>query len=200
MAVDAFPQPLQNGLELTPGHEGIQVAQFLSHGVPDLGREQVPQGIGGEVTKGALGPVDILQHALRVIGGNHTQVGLHLRVPGFGQVGHLEVLGEQSDFQLEAQDDVEVVGDLIGFHPDEGGFHPVERPVEGFGGDVAQVLGEGFLHPGEEELPEGPGASDQVLPESRLGFVDAQGGTASQGQAFVLGVNALVVQGVAHFV
>src|SRR6266404_772872 len=49
-------------------------------------------------------------------------------------------------------------------------------------------------------LPEGPVSADEVLPEARLGLVDAKRRRLAHRRAEVLRVEALLVQGVAHFV
>ena len=57
-------------------------------------------------------------------------------VPGGGHVVDGEVAAEQAAFEVEAQQDVEIVGGLVGFHPDrrelgaaDGGEEVVERQV-----------------------------------------------------------------------
>jgi len=62
---------------------------------------------------------------------------------------------------------VQRVGDLVSIHPDEGGGHAVQPPVERL---VADPLGvwEAGADQRRGELPEGPGLKDHPLPEQRL--------------------------------
>ena len=74
--------------------------------------------------------MDVLEAARGVVGGLDPQELLHLRVPGMRQVAGTEGAVHEGGLELEAQDDVERVGDLVGVHADEGGLDLVERPVE----------------------------------------------------------------------
>ena len=81
--------------------------------------------------------MDVLHHPLSVVGRRHAQVGLHLFIPGPGQVGHPEVAPDQGPLQLEAQQDVQIVGNFIGLGADQVRPHLIDRQVKGLQGDVA---------------------------------------------------------------
>ena len=73
-----------------------------------------------------------------------------------------------------------------------------DGPVEGL--YVARDAGEGGPQPGVEVRPESPGAGDQVLPQTRLGFVDAHRDATGEGRAGVGGLNTLLVESVTGLV
>ncbi len=165
VAVDAVGEPLVDRLELARPHEGVDV-QILTHRGVDLGGQHRPQRVGGEVAEGAVTPVDVLETALAVGVGPHAQIVVVLLVPHAGHVLDGEVASDQVTLDLEAGDDVHVVGEFVGFHPDEvrrvhavGGRERLlrrERDIE----VILRVVG--------EAVPERPRAADVVLPEPGL--------------------------------
>ena len=79
----------------------------------------------------------------------------------------------EPDLELEAQDDVQVVGGLVGLDADEAAPDRVDRAVERVGVDApepGQELAEPRQHPGAER----PAAADLVLPQPALGLVHAE--------------------------
>ena len=72
----------------------------------------------------------VLEDAARVVGHVDPEVLVHPRAPGAGQVLRLQPVVDQILLQLEAQDDVHVVGDLVGVDADQRRVHLVDRAVE----------------------------------------------------------------------
>jgi hypothetical protein len=70
--------------------------------------------------------------------------------------------------ELEAEDDVEVVGRLVGLDPDQGGLNLVHGAVERLEVDIPEALREVLLQLRVEEPPERQAAADEVLPHSTL--------------------------------
>ena len=89
--------------------------------------------------------MDILQHAVGVVGHLDAQVLAHAGVPGLGQVGEAQLAFHDFLLQLEAQDDVQVVGGLVGLHADERRLDLVDGAVEALRIDPGELLGEGGL-------------------------------------------------------
>ena len=81
----------------------------------------------------------VLQHTVCVGGRCDTQVLLEARVPGFGQVFHLQLTLHQGDLELHAQHDVQVIGGFVGFHPDERGLDLIDALIEVLQGEVAEL-------------------------------------------------------------
>ena len=86
----------------------------------------------------------VLEDAQRVVFGDYAKVLLHLRVPRLREVGDGEVTFEETHLQLEAEQDVEVVGKLVGLRPDLRRPHGVDGPVHGLDVYPVENTGEGF--------------------------------------------------------
>ena len=55
----------------------------------------------------------VLQTAVAIVGWRDAKVGLHCRTPSLRQVLHAKLALEQSKLEIEAQHDVQIVGDLV---------------------------------------------------------------------------------------
>jgi hypothetical protein len=84
--------------------------------------------------------VGVLQYAERLVLGNEAQILIHLRVPRFREVGDSEAVLEEIHLELEAQEDMEVVGELVRLCPYLRRPDGVDGPVDGL--DVAGDAGE----------------------------------------------------------
>ena len=120
-------------------------------------------------------------------------------IPGGGEVADLELTGDEGGFKLEAEQDMEVVGNLVGLDADEGAFHriggaPALLPV------VTGEVGKRLRQVGPPGFPERVAASDAVFPKPGLGFVDPEGGGLTQRSAELHFRKALVVESVAGLV
>jgi hypothetical protein len=63
--------------------------------------------------------VGVLQTALGVVLRANTQILLHPVVPDRGHLTDRQVTADEVSFYLPPEDDVEVVGQLVGLDPDE---------------------------------------------------------------------------------
>jgi hypothetical protein len=143
--------------------------------------------------------VDVLEDALAVGFGGDAEVLLHLLVPGAGQFLDVQLPLDEGAVDLTPEDDVHVVGQLVGFHSNEVlGVDPVRGLVGLLGGEVVVAV-EVFLERRQELLPERLRAADVVLPEPGLGLVDAHPGLAQRGAVLLL-AQAELVGGVAELV
>src|SRR6202022_4122793 len=97
-------------------------------------------------------------------------------------------------------EDVQVVGDLIRFNANEGGLRFVDRAVESLFVRFAELLWECRSKARKEMLPERLASTDQVLPQPRLGLMDARRGAVPKWGAVELFAYALLVHGVARLV
>ena len=108
----------------------------------------------------------VLQDAVAVVGRLHAQVGQVARLPGLRQVLDRQLAFQQRQLQVEAQHHMQVVGHLIRVGADERAPHLVDRPVEGLQRHLAQLVGEGGLQPGVEELQRVAGAPHDIFPHA----------------------------------
>ena len=175
MAVDIFAQPGQQAAELALFDLPLQVGEVAADLFPQLDGDEVAEGVGGEVADHPAGPVDILHHAIGVAGRGQAEEILHALVPGGGQVFDLQAAFHQGNFKLQPQHDMQVVGGLIGFDPDQRGLDAVDGAVEIQQSDMAELIGEVGLQARVKEFPEGQRAPDQVFPHARLAFMHGHG-------------------------
>src|SRR5207247_1771343 len=96
----------------------------------------------------------------------------HARVPDPGHLAHRDGSGEQLLLELEAEDDVEAVGDLVGVTANQAGPDGVDSADKGGFVDSAEPLREEGLQLRIEPAPEGGAAADEVLPRAALRLVD----------------------------
>ncbi len=77
------------------------------------------EGIRWEVTKPAIGPVNVLHTAITIIaGGRESQPAAHFLIPQRGNILHLDVTIDQRSFNLIAQDNMRRIADLVSIHAD----------------------------------------------------------------------------------
>ena len=184
-----------SGLDLVP-----YVGDVLDHRVPKLDTDEVAEGVGGEVSLDAHRPVDVLHAAVGVRGHVDAQVALVLLVPQGRYLVNAHLAVHHRQLHLETDEDVQVVGHLIGLHTDQGGLDQVGRCVEVLDGHGPHLAGEGGLELGVVVTPEGHGPAHDVLPHPGLGLVEAQTDGITHGGRVVLGVEALLVHGVSRLV
>ncbi len=111
-----------------------------------------------------------------------------------------QIAGQQREFQLEAQRDVQVVRRLVRLHADERRPHVVDGEVERLLRHVRERRRERLLEAREEVVPERPPAADLVLPQPRLRLVDAERARDAERRAEVVRGKVLLVHPVAGFV
>src|SRR5918997_6167983 len=116
--VDVLPEPAEEGGEFAFFHLVGDLGMRLYRLVEELDGEDVADGVRREVPEEAVRPVDILQHALGVVLWCNAEVLLRSGVPGSGEISYGEGAFEEGDLELEAQEDVQVVGGLVCLDPD----------------------------------------------------------------------------------
>ena len=121
-------------------------------------------------------------------------------VPCLRQVADGEGALDERDLELEAQDDVQRVGRLVGLHADQRRPHRVDRTQELVEGDRAQGLGEARLRPRQPVAPERLASADEVLPQAALGLVDSGRDARADHRARERRVDLALVEPVAHLV
>lgn len=86
----------------------------------DLRTEDVADGVAVELAADEVAvPVHVLQTAVAIVGRYDAEIGLHGGAPSLGQIFHAQSAFEQLELEVEAQHDVQIVGDLIGIGADQ---------------------------------------------------------------------------------
>lgn len=196
--VDVFLHPAEEGEEVAFGKGGGDIGVVLG-GVEELGGIDISEGVGREVAEAAHGPMDVLKAAFGIGLGAEAEEFFEGFVPGGGDVGDLKFAGEEGAFELEAEEDVEVVGGFVGLDADGGVGGAVDADEELVEVEFLKV-GEKLLGAREPFFPEGAGAANVVFPEAGLGFVNAEGDGLAGGEVEVGGGEALFVEAVAGLV
>jgi hypothetical protein len=119
MEVNPLAEEVAQRAELTRAELVVEVRKRLANELPELAGDHVAKRVRREVAERPGGPVDVLEHAVGVVGDLDPKHLLRLRPPSLGKIGRREALLDELQLQLEAQRDVEVVGDLIRLDPDE---------------------------------------------------------------------------------
>src|SRR6266536_1266670 len=109
-------------------------------------------------------PMDVLQAAVTIVGRNDADVTIHCGTPGARQISGPESSLQHAQFQFEAEHDVEIVSDLVGFGPDQRALHFVDSAVERLEGHSVKLPGKGCLQHRVEKLPKSTAAADHVFP------------------------------------
>ena len=116
----------------------------------------------------------VLHHALKIILRGVADVLLHPGVPRFGQIGDRYPLLNQLDLELEAQQDMQVVGHLIRLDTNRRATNSTDRTDHRLGIDSIELAGHKLARHWEVVLPERQRATNHVLVEARLRLVQAQ--------------------------
>src|SRR5262249_12868556 len=124
------PQPAEQPRELAAGKLLIERRKLSAQALVELGGNDGTEGVGGEVAKGADGPVNVLQAPLEVIRRTDSEPLLHAGVPGLREVPYRELSGEQLLLQLIAQHDVQRIGELVRIDTDQPALHPRQMAVD----------------------------------------------------------------------
>src|SRR4029078_9559728 len=151
------------------------------------------------VAESAARPVHVLEHTVRVVGYVDAEVARHRLVPDARELAEVEPAHDLL-FDLEAQDDVEVVRRLVGLDAYEARPDVVDRAEPRLLVDVAELARERLLHAGIEPAPERSAAPDEVLPEPRLRLVQPERRAARERRPLERRVDAVLVQAVSALV
>ena len=174
MDVDALFEPGSERSKLAPLDLGGDLWDIGQGLIVELHRQQGAQGISGKISDGAKRPVYVLQHALGIVGRDDAQIGFHLCVPRLGQLRQFHFPLQHVVLDLEAQENVQVVGHLVGFDADHARLDFVNCSIERLQVHPIELLGEELLEAGEIKGPEAPAAPYHVFPQAGLRFVDSQ--------------------------
>ena len=96
--------------------------------LPEPRRDHVAERVRGEVAERARRPVHVLEHPVGVVGGPRSRAARRASAASLGELGGREAPSNSSTLELEAERDVEVVGDLVGLDPDQRTARPGWRP------------------------------------------------------------------------
>ena len=122
-------QPVGERAELALLELVVQVRDLGRHLLPELPGDDVPERVRREVADRADGPVHVLEHAEGVVRRLDAEIVPHPLVPDLRQLLQLDRVGQQLLLELEAEDDVQVVGRLVRLDADQRGRDPVDGAV-----------------------------------------------------------------------
>ncbi len=109
-------------------------------------------------------------------------------------------VGEHRLLDLEAQDDVQVVGRLVRLDADQRRHDGVHLAVPALCVVAGKRLRMELLQPREEAPPERQRAADEVLPHPTLGLVEAERDAARERRALERAVDLVLVEAVPELV
>src|SRR5262249_37370464 len=147
-------QPAQESAEVSLLELFLQVYQLPRRGSEELLGEEIAECVRREIADEAVAPVTVLQTALRVAWRRDAEIALVGLVPGGGDVGDAQIAGDQGDLQLEPNEDVQVVGDLVGADAVGAWRDMIDGAVEVLGVNVVQRLMEDLASARKKVPPE----------------------------------------------
>src|SRR5713101_1784424 len=117
--MNVLVEPALEAVKFSMTEVAVQVAQVLTGLFHELRGVEIAERIGGEVADASHAPVDVLKAPMGVGGRRQLKRLLEFLVPSAGDVGRLQIAADQGLLQLETQDNVHVVGSLVGLHSNE---------------------------------------------------------------------------------
>src|SRR4029079_5323698 len=93
--------------------------------------------------------------------------------PGLRQVLHRKPALEKLGLQVEADNDVEIIGELVRFRTNQRAFDLVDGAIEGLNGGARKLAAETALQLREIMLPEIAAAAHHIFPKPRLALMHA---------------------------
>ena len=130
--------------------------------------EGAAQGIGREIPKGPLGPVDVLEHALCRVLRAYAQIFLIFFRPYIGQLLHIQVLFNEHFLNLITDQHVKAVAQFICLGADQARGYFVDGLHEPVQVHLPKLPGEHLLHLFIDGHPERTVAANDVLKEPGL--------------------------------
>src|SRR5829696_5598901 len=200
MPPEILAQPRGERAELAALELVVQTGDVGRHPLPKLAGDDGAERVGGEVADHADRPMHVLEHADGIVRRLDAEVLLHPLVPDLRQVSEIEGAGQELLLELEAEDDVEVVGRLVRLDPDQRRLDPVDRAVPVVDRRAADRCRERRLQLREEVPPEREAAADHVLPHPALRLMEAERGAMRERRPLQLAGDAVLVEAVSRFV
>ncbi len=199
MPLHALAQPFARHHGLSGREMHVEIGQVGTQRRVQAAGIDIAEAVGREIAEKPDRPVHILQHPLRGARDRMAEIGGEPVVPGRFQIAHREVARNERALQIEAQHDMEVILHLVGLGADMAGMHAVDRPIECLLVGKAEIA-ESLHHPPEKPAAEGPAAAKLVLVDPALAFVHAHRDPLPQRREPVIGVDPLLVAGMAGLV
>ena len=128
--MDVLAEPCADGFDIAAAQRVVLGAELCLHALPQLRGDEAAERVAREVAEGARRPVDVLQHAVGVVGDLDAEQPPHAVVPRRRQVGDGERALDQRALELEAHHDVQRVGELVGLDADERRAHAHDQGVQ----------------------------------------------------------------------
>src|SRR5580698_6767343 len=145
MHVNLFAEPREQLAEFAVRDFVVQRGNVTPGGGEELRGVKIAERIGGEVADHSARPVNVLQYAQGIVWDVECEKLLHFGIPGTRQIFDSDLAFEQGHFDFESQNNVQVVGDLVGLHANERRVHDVDGAVETIERKALQRLRECLL-------------------------------------------------------
>lgn len=130
VSVDLGTEPTEEAAVIATDECGGEVAEFLVGCREELSSVEIAECVGREIADQAGTPVYVLKAAFGVVGRHDTEIGPIFLSPRSRQIGHGQIATKESVFELESDQDVEVVRHLVGLHADQRRFDFVDREMK----------------------------------------------------------------------
>mgnify|MGYP007016098264 CR=1 FL=1 len=112
-------EPVKQRLKLSGRNLFIEAFNFAFRFFQNTGGIEVTEGISGEITESAVGPVDILKASLSVIGNCDSEEICHFFTPHRRNILCFQIAVEECLFYLKADDHMQVVTAFVCINPDQ---------------------------------------------------------------------------------
>ena len=195
MPVEPVAQPAVELAELARLELRLEIGNRALDVPPDLNRDRVPERVGREVAVRGARPVHVLEDAARVVGNLDAEQIEHAGVPRLRQLLQRQRALHQPLLELEAEDDVERVGDLVGLDPDQPRRDAVDPAVERLQVDRLERR-KPPLQLGQEAPPERQRATDRFSQSRLCDSPSPSDGAAGERRPLERGIAPLVRESV----
>ena len=136
-----------------------------------LRRVQVPEGVSGKVAEPAHAPVDVLQTSATIIRRRQPKQVAVGFIPSLRHVVHGQFAFHQTALDPETQQDVQIVGRLVGLDADEAKLAPQHLPHENVELHPAEVRKQ-LRCTGQPRLPKPRTSPHVIFPQPALRFMN----------------------------
>lgn len=128
-SMNALGQPFTNRRDV-PFFKQRRHVEFFFERLFELRRVHIAERIRRKIAEAAARPMDVLQHADRIVVRADAKILLIFLIPYVRQVRRFDIAGKQLLFDFVADDNVKRIRQFIGFNPDQRRLRLIDRPVK----------------------------------------------------------------------
>ncbi len=157
----------------------VEVGHLGPQRLVELCGDEAAERVRGEVSEAALRPVHVLQAALGVVHRAQTEARLEPLAPRAGQVAHRQRTVEDVLLEVEAQHDVDRVGQFVGIDADRAPTHVHQGAVQILDLPLRARHAVVLLEQRPQVAQERPAAPDDHLEQQRLALLERHAAVAA---------------------